>query len=167
MSIEAKYFESDKNYLLKTVQAFSKDVLLEKWTSLAYAGYMQQENPLGLEDDFTLFIKQEIGKGACILDEAYELIAAVYRYKYGENQLSFLWDGRTHMEYYDDEWRKTFLQWTATLCAHKDVYRSIVKAALAHEGVNNEFLSISLRRCVLKHFNVRLTRAQRLLAISA
>ncbi len=167
MSIEAKYFPADKNYLLKTVQAFSKQALMEKWASHAYEGYMCQENPLGLEDDFTIQIKSEIHKGVAILDETYDLLAAVYRYKYGENQLSFLWDGRTHMEYYDDEWRKAFIQWATTLSTHRDVYRTIIKAAMADTRMNTDFLSLTLRRFVLKYFNVRLTRAQRLLALSA
>ena len=68
MSIEQKYFYDDKNYLLKTVQAFSKEALTIYWAVEAYHGYMTMENPLGLEDNFTLSIKSEIRKGAFILD---------------------------------------------------------------------------------------------------
>ena len=167
MSIEERYFPSDKNYLLKTVQAFSKHMLLEKWAGEAYNGYMQQENPLGLEDDFTLSIKTEIPKGTFILEDVYDVLAAVYRYKHGDNQLTFLWDGRTHMEHYDEEWRSIFQQWIVVLCQHKEVYRTIIKAAMADTRTNTDFLSITIRRFVLKHFNVRLTRSQRLIAMTA
>lgn len=167
MSIDVRFFPTDKNYLLKTVQAFSKDSLLHVWAQAAYEGYMLQENPLGLEDDFTLQIKTEIHKGAFLLEDAYEIVAAVYRYRHGDNQLSFLWDGRTHMEYYDEEWRKTFKQWASDLCQHRDIYRAIIKAAISGERGNTDFLNATLRRTVLKHFNIRLSRAQRLMALSA
>jgi hypothetical protein len=167
MSIEERYFTADKNYLLKTVQAFSKQALVEKWAVEAYNGYMVQENPLGLEDDFTLSIKNEIPKGAFILEDIYDLVAAVYRYKHGDNQLSFLWDGRTHMEHYDEEWRTTFLKWISLLCQHKEVYRTVIKAAMADRHTNTDFLAATIRRFVLKHFNVRVTRSQRLMVLSA
>jgi hypothetical protein len=167
MSIEERYFSADKNYLLKTVQAFSKHLLLEKWANEAYNGYMCQENPLGLEDDFTLSIKSDMTKGVYILEDLYDAIAAVYRYKHGDNQLSFLWDGRTHMEHYDEEWRTTFQNWCTTLCQHKEVYRTIIKAAMADQKTNTDFLAMTMRRFVLKHFNVRLTRSQRLMVLSA
>ena len=167
MSIEERYFPADKNYLLKTVQAFSKHALVQQWALEAFNGYMLQENPLGLEDDFTISIKSEIGNGAFILEDIYDLIAAVYRYKHGDNQLSFLWDGRTHMEHYDEEWRKTFLSWIKTLCQNKEIYRSVIKAAMADNTTNTDFLAVSVRRFVLRYFDVRLTRSQRLLTVTA
>ena len=66
MSIEQKYFYGDKNYLLKTVQAFSKEALIDYWAVEAYQGYMSIENPLGLEDNFTS-IKSEIRNGHLFL----------------------------------------------------------------------------------------------------
>lgn len=167
MSLDQKYFPSDKNYLLKTVQAFSKEALLQEWTKQAYDGYMRNENPMGLEDDFTLYIKTEIKKGISILEEPYDLLAAIYRYKYGDNQLSFLWDGRTHMEYYDELWRDTYLDWTRKVCDKPDVYRSIIKAAMAEKNVNIDFLKMGIRRALLKSFKVRISRAQKLHALSA
>ena len=78
MSIEDKYFDHDKNYLLKTVQAFSKESLQMDWTILTLDGYMSIENPLGLEDDFSINLKSKIHKGAYILDESYDLLSAIY-----------------------------------------------------------------------------------------
>lgn len=167
MSIDQKYFPTDKNYLLKTVQAFSKDSLLDEWTKQAYNGYMTHENPMGLEDDFTLTIKTKIRQGVSVLDESYDLLAAIFRYKYGDNQLSFLWDGRTHMEYYDELWRDTYLDWTRKLCLKPEIYRSIIKASIATQNMNIDFLKMSVKRAVLKSFKVRISRAQKLHAMSA
>jgi hypothetical protein len=34
----------------------------------------------------------------------YQNLAAVYRYKHGETQLEFVWDGRDHSQIYKSEW---------------------------------------------------------------
>ncbi len=169
MSIDHKYFSADKNYLLKTVQAFGKDKLQEVWTQNALEGFMVCENPLGLEDSFTLQIRQEIRKGTVILEEGYELLAAIYRFRYGSNQLAFLWDGRTHMEFYDEEWRETFNVWTKRISTKPEVYRAVIKAAVADADMNTDFLKASIRRTILKEFKIKLSRAQRIehLSVSA
>ncbi|MCP4458226.1 MAG: hypothetical protein GY816_09425 [Cytophagales bacterium] len=167
MSIEQKYFNQDKNYLLKTVQAFCKNLLLETWASEAYQAYMSLENPMGLEDDFTLSIKLEIKKGTYVLEEAYDLLAAIYRLKEGDNQLSFVWDGRTHMEYYDEQWRSIFNSWMLGLCQKQEVYRAIIKASLADKTTNTDFLESSIKRAVLDHFQIRITRSKKMHVLTA
>jgi len=167
MSIEQKYFPSDKNHLLKTVQAFGKERFLKQWTEECFNGFLKAENPMGLRDDFTIFLESKIQGGRFILEEAYELLAAIYRLRHGDNQLSFMWDGRTHMEYYDEEWKNTFTRWTEQLCEHKEVYKSIIRAALADEKTNTDFLRASLRRFILKKFKLKLTRSQKLYSQTA
>lgn len=167
MSIDEKYFATDKNYLLKTVQAFSREMLLDIWTKNAFSGYMVMENPMGLEDDFTRNLKEEISNGKEILHQGYDLLAAIYRYKFGDNQLAFLWDGRTHMEFYDEIWKETFQDWTLSLSRKPEVYRAVIKASMAGYGTNVDFLENSIKRCILKSFNVRLSRKRTILAKSA
>lgn len=167
MSLDQKYFAGDKNYLLKTVQAFNKEILLNLWTSAAFSGYQQSENPMGLEDDFTILLREKISEGKIILDEPYDLLAAIYRFKYGDNQLAFMWDGRTHMQFYDELWKETFSEWCRELCLKPEVYRAIVKASLADEKTNSEFLKSSLKRAILQKFKVRITRSQSLIAKAA
>lgn len=166
MSIEQKYLQQDKNYLLKTVQAFGKESFLDEWTVECYKSYMTLENPLGLEDDFTITIKSEIRKGAFILNEAYDILAAIYRLKKGDNQLSFVWDGRTHMEYYDEKWRAKFGEWIIELSQKREIYRSVIKASLADKTTITDFLHGSIRRTLLGHFNTKLTRTQKLYALA-
>jgi hypothetical protein len=167
MSIDQKYFPQDKNYLLKTVQAFSKDYLLRRWAHLSFEAYMVCENPLGLQDTFTLGLQEKMLDGAHILGQAYDVLAAIYRYKQGDNQLEFIWDGRTHMEYYDEEWKKTFEAWAFQLCMQREVYRQVIRAAFIDPRMGTDFLQASVRRTALAHFGVKLSRARHLLAQSA
>lgn len=166
MLIEEKYFKQDKNYLLKSVQAFSKESLLNTWIDELLRAYNQQHNPMGFEDDFTIQLKAEIAKGKELLEDNYDILAAIYRFNHSDNQLEFNWDGRSHMETYHEEWKERFGQWTVELSLVKEIQRPVIKYATQGTGINNEFLLISIRKAILSHFDLRL-KAQRLSQLSA
>ncbi|GAB4230801.1 MAG: hypothetical protein Tsb0034_02830 [Ekhidna sp.] len=166
MLIEEKYFTQDKNYLLKSVQAFSKESLLNSWLKEILNAYQQQHNPMGLEDDFIIELRTKVGAAKPLLEDCYDLLAAIYRYDHGDNQLAFQWDGREHMEVYDAEWKEKYLQWVAALSYLKEVQRPLIRFAVSDSNVNTEFLRQSLRRGILGFFGIRL-RAQTLYRISA
>ncbi len=166
MLIEEKYFKQDKNYLLKSVQAFSKESLLNEWTQQVFISYNQQHNPMGLEDDFILSLKEQIHRGKGLLDENYDILAAVYRFHHSDNQLEFNWDGRSHMESYDEEWKAYYRKAIAILSGIKEIQRPIVKYSTQGDGLNSEFLQLSIRKAILSYFNVRL-RSQTLYQLSA
>ncbi|MEP1094817.1 MAG: hypothetical protein ABJG78_06880 [Cyclobacteriaceae bacterium] len=156
----------DKNYLLKSVQAFSKESLLNEWIKDLFQSYNQQHNPMGLEDDFIIQLRREISKGKELLEDNYDILAAIYRYNHSDNQLEFNWDGRSHMETYDEEWKDRFSKWTAELSLIKEIQRPVVKYATQGRGLNNEFLETSMKRAILTHFGLRL-KAQKLYQLSA
>ena len=166
MQADHKYFSQDKNYLLKTVQAFSKEYLLSQWLEEILKAYNLQHNPMGLEDDFTLEIRQKIYSAKPLIESAYDVLAAVYRLDHGDNQLAFQWDGRTHMEVYDTEWKSMFNYWTQQLSQIKEIQRPILRYAISNGQTNPEFLKQSIRKGVLSYFNIRL-RATTLYRVSA
>lgn len=166
MLIEDKYFTQDKNYLLKSVQAFSKESLLDEWLDQILFAYNLQHNPMGLEDDFIIELKEKIGVAKELLYDLYDVLAAVYRYDHDDNQLSFQWDGREHMEVFDAEWKAMYHQWIQQLSLIKEVQRPIIRYAVSGTQVNTEFLRQSIRKGILSYFNIRL-RSQSLYRISA
>ncbi|MEQ9405879.1 MAG: hypothetical protein RIM99_19965 [Cyclobacteriaceae bacterium] len=166
MLIEEKYFSQDKNHLLKAVQAFAKESLLNEWVHQLFVSYNQQHNPMGLEDDFIIQLKNSIDKSKELMEEHYDLLAAIYRLNHSDNQLEFQWDGRSHMETYDEEWKLMYRKWLVTLCSIKEIQRPLIKYSTQGIGFNNDFLKSSIRRAVLGHFNLKL-RAQKLSSISA
>lgn len=161
MLIEEKYFQQDKNYLLKSVQAFSKESLLNDWLDQILISYNYQHNPMGLEDDFIIELKSKIHLGKALLENNYDILSAIYRYIHGDNQLEIRWDGRTHLEAYDEEWKTTFAKWAERLSMIKEIQRPIIKYAISGSESNNTFLVQSLRRGILNHFGLKL-KAQRL-----
>ncbi len=166
MLIEEKYFKQDKNYLLKSVQAFSKESLLNEWTQQLFVSYNIQHNPMGLEDDFILALRKQIQRGKKLLEDNYDILSAIYRFHHSDNQLEFNWDGRSHMETYDEEWKAKYRAWIVTLSEIKEVQRPVVKYATQEGGINSEFLEMSIRKAILSHFGVRL-RSHTLYQLSA
>ncbi len=152
--------------MLKSVQAFSKEYLMTSWLDTILSAYTIQHNPLGLEDDFTLEIREKITLAKPLLEEAYDIVAAIYRLDHGDNQLSFQWDGRTHMEVYDADWKAMFQHWTFELSQIKEIQRPILRYAISANHTNTEFLLQSIRRGVLSHFCIRL-RSHTLYRVSA
>ncbi len=91
-----KFFPQDKNYLLEEAQLRVKDRLLTTLIDKAIFTYQRMNNPLGLNDAFSEKIAHYYPVDLGSLYTFYETLAGIYRFKYGENQLGFLWDGRDH-----------------------------------------------------------------------
>ena len=149
-----------------SVQAFSKEYLLSQWLDEILRAYNLQHNPMGLEDDFTLEIRKKIYFAKPLIEQSYDILAAVYRLDFGDNQLAFQWDGRTHMEVYDADWKSMFNYWIQQLSQIKEIQRPILRYSISNNQTNPEFLQQSVRRGILGYFNIRL-RASTLYRISA
>lgn len=111
-----KFFPQDKNYLLEAAQLRAQDRLLTILIDEAISTYQRVHNPLGLNDAFSEKIANYYPQDLTALHPFYQNLAGVYRFKFGENQLGFLWDGRDHDEKYGEDWSITFENWTTMLC---------------------------------------------------
>lgn len=111
-----KFFPHDKNYLLEGAQLRVRDRLLTILIDQAVATYQREHNPLGLNDAFSERISSYFPTSLVALYPFYDMLAGVYRFKFGDNQLAFLWDGRDHGDQYEEEWAATFVDWTRSLC---------------------------------------------------
>jgi len=116
MALIRKFFPHDKNYLLEGAQLRQRDCLLTILIDEAVGAYERNHNPLGLNDTFSQKIADYLPKSLEALYPFYETLSAVYRFKYGENQLSFLWDGKDHSVKYEEDWSATFVEWMTRLC---------------------------------------------------
>jgi hypothetical protein len=121
-----KFFPLDKNYILKEAQASCQKDLLSYMVKEVIRVYLVRYNPLDLEDDTILKIKSYQVKDLSVLRNFYLAISGVYRFKYGNNQLEFVFDGRSHFDKYQDDWSQCFKNWVRVFCEH----RSFLKAVL-------------------------------------
>ena len=125
-----KYFAFDKNYLLKEAQISSKDTLLPELVETVKTCYQSYYNPLGLIDDTVSTIQENVPKNLEYLEDFYDDMSAIYRFKFGEVQLEFLWDGTSHLDKYKSEWRETFIQWVSEFSYQQSFVRSVFELTI-------------------------------------
>lgn len=143
-----KLFPSDKNYILQGVQEKNRDFLLVYLVEYAKEFYLQYHNPLGLVDNTILKIRHTTEYPLENLDEFYYNLAGIYRYKFGEVQLEFLFDGSTHEEKYDTEWVEYFKETTAKCCFNFHFLKAVLSISVFHP----EDKQISLNGNRMKYF---------------
>lgn len=114
-----KFFPLDKNYLLEQAQLQARNTLLQNLVKLAGQAYEQVHNPLGLEDNFVKKIRSYHFEQLHHLDEFYNTLCGIYRFRFGNNQLEFLWDGMDHQTNYRQEWDRVFNQWITEFCKNQ------------------------------------------------
>lgn len=110
-----KFFSLDKNYLLEEAQLTLQDELLTALIQKARSQYEIQHNPLGIRDSFSTRILEYKPRSLKPLYSFYQTLAGIYRYRYGSNQLEFLWDGKSHVDEYRKQWASAFDAWMETL----------------------------------------------------
>ncbi|MTI30978.1 hypothetical protein [Xanthovirga aplysinae] len=153
------FFPSDKNYILKEAQGVKKEELLCYLFRKAKANYLLLTNPLGLEDDTTLRIKDSQKFKLEITSQLYDYLAVIYRYKYGSNQLEFLFDEKSHWEKYEKEWTLVFYQWADEFCRNRVFLRLVIQSTLAFPlNMNPDQCQIKVRKMVSQHFKMRIDR---------
>ena len=74
----------------------------------------------------------------CLTNFFYKKISAIYRYNYGEVQLSFLWDGSSHNEFYKKRWIDFFKK-EVLIMIEKNVF---LKTLLSLTILQNDNLSL-------------------------
>ncbi len=108
---------------------------------------MLQHNPLGIMDELSARIVAYKPKNIKVLYPFYQNMAAVYRYKFGDNQLEFIWDGTDHIETYKEEWTIAFDKWIRGFCEQHQFLMAVMdltvflplnrKAHLAENRMNS------------------------------
>ena len=156
-----KFFPLDKNYLLEQAQLSLQDQLLTSLIERARNVYQQQQNPLGLEDSFWLRIKNYTPSNLKPLEGFYQNLAGIYRFKYGNNQLEFAWDGRDHFDKYQEEWSQTFQEWTSRYCLQSLFVQAVLDLTVfLPENRNAQLAENRMNHFVLKQFELRIHKSR-------
>lgn len=153
-----KFFPHDKNYLLEDAQLRIRDRLLTKLIDKAVTAYQRAHNPLGLNDAFSERVASYYPTSLTSLYDFYEKLAGIYRFKYGENQLAFLWDGGDHSEKYKLDWSLTFEEWTGQLCQQVQFAQAVLDLTvfLPEKGAFVPLAGNRMNAVMLDQFEVRI-----------
>ncbi len=152
-----KYFPFDKNYLLEQAQFSQQEPLLHWLIDECKQHYLREHNPLGLMDDTALRISQHQTITDERLTQFYADLCGVYRYRYGENQLEFLFDGTDHTTKYTEDWIRTFKSWSKQLCCSPYFLKTVLEIVVFNQSARKVSLAESrLKSYIEKNFNLRL-----------
>ncbi len=152
-----KYFPFDKNYLLEQAQFSLEKELLTWLIDTCKSVYLQENNPLGIMDDTALQITAHVTEYDERLCQFYADLCGVYRYRYGDNQLEFLFDGADHYTKYQNDWRHAFYGWTRQLCRSRYFLRAVLEITVFQDSQKRSMLAENrLRSYIEKSFNLRL-----------
>jgi len=153
-----KYFKTDKNYLLEEAQIKATPYLLGKMFALVKETYYVSFNPLGIEDDTIRKIKYA-RPDLNVLKDFYLTLCGIYRLKYGDNQLEFIFDGRSHVEKYAEEWEATFMHWVQTLCADRSFLKSVILHTVFLGGEHHRRLAQGRMNAFIRNqFDVKISK---------
>lgn len=142
-----KFFKLDKNYLLEEAQLSLRTELLRCLLDFVRQEYERKYNPLGLADEFIEKIRKYKPTDLQSLNTFYETLAGVYRFKFGDNQLEFSWDGIDHSDIYKKEWSAFFADQTKMFCQNELFVKAVLDltvfnnySSLAENRMNNFML---------------------------
>lgn len=156
-----KQFPADKNYILKQVQSDLKENVLATGIRRGIANYLQIHNPLGFRDATIDKIEGYRTDSPHALDEFYWELAAIYRYQNKENQLAFIFDGRSHYEVFTTEWEEAFCNFIDLCSTHPTFLKAFLGATVFYPGerdavlVANRLVSFVNKKFSLKVYKYR------------
>lgn len=128
-----KLFPLDKNIIFRQAQAALEDRLLDVMVMELKEAYRYWYNPLGLVDDTYAEILAKSKFPRERIKVIYEQLCGIYRYRYGSNQLEFIFDGKSHREKYEDDWSNHFVQWCRELGRHESYVKPMLRMTLLYD----------------------------------
>ncbi|MEO1051104.1 MAG: hypothetical protein AAFX87_10770 [Bacteroidota bacterium] len=155
-SSQSKLFRLDKNYILKEAQGAYQQEALAYLFQEAKSTYLFNYNPLGLEDDTVIAIKRYTEPRTIHFEEFYAMLCGIYRYKHGDNQLEFLFDGSDHFSTYSNEWQMTYKHWVAEFCQKENFLKAVLEATIFYKNEKSGLLAENrLKYIIHQHFDLK------------
>lgn len=151
-----RLFLLDKNYLLKQVQSEMKLELQALLIEQIKIGYFSHFNPLRLPDDRSEMVEEFRPVHLSFFDDLYEILAGIYRYQIGDNQLEFLFDGRSHYDKYVEDWRTSFEDYANQLVTRKNFILAGLELTVFYDSEHRiELAKNRMRVAIFDHFGLK------------
>ncbi|BDD00117.1 hypothetical protein [Persicobacter psychrovividus] len=149
-----KFFSSDFNQQLYAIQQQELNQMLKELVEKGRMVYLQLHNPLGLKDDTVRSLEDCEDYFLEGLEEVYQLMAAIYRFNNGEYQLSFLFDGRSLEEKYQDDWQKGFAKMLFELGLNTRFHQTLLDYCILNRG-NHQAAISELKRMLCQFYRLK------------
>lgn len=154
-----KLFPLDKNYILRQAQDSLETGLLTVMVEELRSAYTMWYNPLGLVDDTYAFIMERADFPLHRIRIIYAQLCGIYRYRFGSNQLELLFDGRSHLEKFQDDWSVQFVEWLRQLGRHESYVKTMLRMTLLYDTESRaEFAENRCKSFINEYFGVRIIK---------
>lgn len=155
--MDNRLFLLDKNYILKQAQS---DLRLELQAILideAKDAYFQLFNPLRLPDEASEQIEAFQPVHFSFFDELYDILAGIFRYQIGDNQLELLFDGNSHYDKYVADWKEAFIGYVRAMGQKKNYVLAVLELSVYHSPEKRiELAQNRLKVATFDHFGLKI-----------
>lgn len=154
-----KLFPLDKNYILRQAQSLLEEELLEEMVFELKKSYTLLYNPLMLMDDTFSRILDTHTFPKDRLRIIYRQLCGIYRFKNGDNQLELLFDGRTHLDKFKEDWTLQLRYWMRELGQHEPFVKTMLRMTLLYDTESRaEWAENNCKAFINQYFELKIVK---------
>lgn len=154
-----KLFPLDKNYILRQAQSLQEDQLMELMVFELKKSYTQLYNPLMLMDETFEKILDTHTYPKDRLQLIYRQLCGIYRFRNGDNQLELLFDGRTHIDKFKEDWSAELIRWCQELGRHEQYVKTMLRMTILFDSESRaEWSENHCKAFINQYFDLKIVK---------
>ncbi|MCH7407885.1 hypothetical protein MM239_00630 [Belliella sp. DSM 111904] len=147
-----KLFPLDKNYILRQAQTSLEDKALDLMVFELKKSYTALYNPLMIMDTTFNQIIDSYEFPAERIRLIYHQLCGIYRYKFGDNQLELLFDGRSHFEKFQEDWFLQLTMWLRQLGQFEPYVKTMLRMTVLYDTESRAAWSENQCKAFINHY---------------
>ena len=156
-----KIFPLDKNYILRQAQSELEEELIDRMVFELKRSYTILYNPLQLMDQTFKQILDTFDFHRERVRLIYRQLCGIYRYKHGDNQLEMLFDGRSHLEKFKEDWSVAFLKYVRELGIYEQYVKTMLRMTLLFDTeARAEWAENHCKAFINQYFDLKVVKRQ-------
>ncbi|WPR74779.1 hypothetical protein [Algoriphagus sp. NG3] len=156
-----KLFPLDKNYILRQAQSVLEEELIDRMVFELKRSYTSLYNPLQLMDTTYAQILDTFDFPRDHARLIYRQLCGIYRYKHGDNQLEMLFDGRTHLEKFQEDWSAAFIAYVRELGNYGQYVKTMLRMTLLFDTASRaEWSENHCKAFINQYFDLKVVKRQ-------
>lgn len=154
-----KIFPLDKNYILRQAQSELEEAMIDRMIFELKRSYTFLYNPLRLMDQTYIQILDTFDFPRDRARMIYRQLCGIYRYKHGDNQLEMLFDGRTHLDKFKEDWSEAFISYVQELGIYEQYVKTMLRITLLFDTETRaEWAENHCKAFINQHFELKVVK---------
>lgn len=156
-----KLFPLDKNYILRQAQSVLEEELIDRMVFELKRSYTSLYNPLQLMDETYAQILDSFEFPRDRVRLIYRQLSGIYRYKHGDNQLEMLFDGRTHLEKFQEDWSAALVVYVRELGIYEQYVKTMLRMTILFDTESRaEWAENHCKAFINQYFELKVVKRQ-------